>query len=319
MNFTDLGLIAPILRALKEKNYSQPTEIQHKAIPLVLDRKDVLGCAQTGTGKTAAFSIPMIQLIHRIEGKNKRPTLRGLILSPTRELAIQIDEQIRAYSKHTIVKHTVIYGGVKQGKQVDKLRRGVHILVATPGRLLDLIGQGLLDISTVKMFVLDEADRMLDMGFIHDINKVIKMLPKKRQSLFFSATMPDSIVKLSQKILRDPVEVAAARVSSAADTVQQLIYYTNRATKKNLLLHVLKDPAMDQVLLFSRTKARRRSDCQRPEEEKYHRSGHSWRQKPKPSAKGVAAIQKGKDPGIGSNGYCGSRYRCAAIAVCDQL
>ena len=255
MTFQDLALINPLLKALDEQGYEEPTEIQGKAIPHVLQRKDVLGSAQTGTGKTAAFSLPMIQLIHRIEGKQpEKITLRGLIVTPTRELALQIDENIKAYAKYTLVKHTAIFGGVKQGKQVARLRRGIHLLVATPGRLLDLIGQGLLDISTVKMFVLDEADKMLDMGFIHDINRIIDLLPKKRQSLFFSATMPDNIIKLSRKILHDPVRVEVSQRSSAADTVQQYVYYTNRTSKMDLLLHKLEDQDIDQVLVFARTK-----------------------------------------------------------------
>jgi len=255
MTFEDLELINPILEALKDKNYVTPTPIQSKAIPLVLERKDVLGCAQTGTGKTAAFAIPIVQLIHRIEKKNTgKPKLRALIVTPTRELAIQIDENIKAYSKHTKVRHTVIFGGVKQGSQVQKLQRGVHILTATPGRLLDLESQGYIDFSTIKMFVLDEADRMLDMGFINDIRKLLKLLPKERQSLFFSATMPDNIVQLSRKILKDPVKVEVAAVSSTADTIRQYLYYTNKPDKKKLLLHILTDRDIDQVLLFSRTK-----------------------------------------------------------------
>jgi len=255
MSFEDLELISPILKALKDKSYTKPTPIQARAIPLVLKRKDVLGCAQTGTGKTAAFSIPIIQLIHRIESKEHgKPALRGLIVTPTRELAIQIDENIKAYSKYTIVKHTVIFGGVKQGKQVEALRKGIHILVATPGRLLDLISQGIISLNTVKLFVLDEADRMLDMGFINDIRKLLKLLPAKRQSLFFSATMPDNIVALSRKILHEPVKVEVAPVSSTAETIRQYLYYTNRTHKKELLFHILRDKNIDQVLLFSRTK-----------------------------------------------------------------
>ncbi|MEM9849589.1 MAG: DEAD/DEAH box helicase [Bacteroidota bacterium] len=253
--FEELGLIAPMLRALADKNYREPTPIQAQAIPLVLKRKDVLGCAQTGTGKTAAFAIPIIQLIHRIEGQTKGfPKIRALIVTPTRELAIQIDENIKAYSKYTQVKHAVIFGGVKQHQQVEQLRRGIHILVATPGRLLDLQGQGVVDLNDLKIFVLDEADRMLDMGFIHDIRKLLKLLPQNRQSLFFSATMPDHIVQLSKTILKQPVKVEVARVSSAAETIQQYLYYTNRTSKSSLLLHILKDEALDQVLLFSRTK-----------------------------------------------------------------
>ena len=255
MKFEELKLIEPILKALSDKNYEEPTAIQEKAIPHVLKRKDILGSAQTGTGKTAAFAIPIIQLIHRIESRQKGPTvLRSLIVTPTRELAIQIDENIKSYCKYTCVKHAVIFGGVKQHRQVEQLKHGVHILVATPGRLLDLIGQGIISLDTVKIFVLDEADRMLDMGFIHDIRKLLQLLPEKRQSLFFSATMPDNIVKLSRKILTEPVKVAVNPVSSTAETIQQFIYYTNRLSKRNLLLHILQNQDIEQVLLFSRTK-----------------------------------------------------------------
>lgn len=256
MSFQQLGVIDELLRALKDKEYVTPTEIQAKAIPLVLNRKDVLGCAQTGTGKTAAFALPIIQLIHKIEKRNqdRKPVLRSLIVTPTRELAIQIDENIKDYSKYTHVKHAVIFGGVKQGKQVDRLKKGVHVLVATPGRLLDLIGQGYISLKTVKLFVLDEADRMLDMGFINDIRKLLKLLPEQKQSLFFSATMPDNIVKLSRQILKNPVKVEVAAVSSAAETVQQYLYYTNKSSKKQLLLHILDKHEINQVLLFSRTK-----------------------------------------------------------------
>jgi len=254
-SFEDLELVDPILRALEDKQYTEPTPIQAKAIPLVLDRRDVLGCAQTGTGKTAAFAIPIIQLIHQKDGDHRGfPILRSLIVTPTRELAIQIDENIKEYSKYTDIKHTVIFGGVKQGKQVDKLKKGVHILVATPGRLLDLIDQGYISLDDVRLFVLDEADRMLDMGFIHDIKKLLKILPEKRQSLFFSATMPQNIVELSNTILEDPIKVEVAQVSSAAETITQYLYYTNKQTKKDLLIHILKDESLDQVLLFSRTK-----------------------------------------------------------------
>lgn len=255
MRFEDLRVIDPILKALHEKGYSEPTPIQKQAIPLVLKRKDILGCAQTGTGKTAAFAVPIIQLIHQIDGqKQGRPQLRSLIVTPTRELAIQIDENIKAYSKHTRLKHAVIFGGVKQHKQVDALNRGIHILVATPGRLLDLISQGYISLKDVKLFVLDEADRMLDMGFINDIKKLLKMLPEKRQSLFFSATMPDNIVSLSRTILKNPIKIEVSPVSSTAETIQQSLYYTNKSSKNDLLLHILENREIDQVLLFSRTK-----------------------------------------------------------------
>lgn len=255
MRFEDLKLIPPILKALKDKNYVEPTPIQGKAIPIILKRQDVLGVAQTGTGKTAAFSIPIIQLIHQIEAKQVgKPTMRALILTPTRELAIQIEESIESYAKHTVVKQTVIFGGVKQYSQVQALRKGVHILVATPGRLLDLISQGIISLKTIKVFILDEADRMLDMGFINDIKRILPLLPKHRQSLFFSATMPNNIVKLSRDILKDPEKIEVSPVSSTAETIQQYLYYTNRTTKKNLLTHILKNEELDQVLVFSRTK-----------------------------------------------------------------
>ncbi|MCR9290437.1 DEAD/DEAH box helicase [Saprospiraceae bacterium] len=256
MRFEDLKIIDPILKAVKDKNYTEPTQIQERAIPLILKRNDILGSAQTGTGKTAAFAIPIIQLIHQIEGKNQeqKPTLRALIVTPTRELAIQIDDNIKGYGKNTIIKHTVIFGGVKQHKQVERLKKGVHILVATPGRLLDLIDQGYIRLDTIKIFVLDEADRMLDMGFINDIKKLLKLLPVKRQSLFFSATMPDNIVKLSNNILKNPKKIEVSVVSSTAETVQQFMYYTNRTTKMNLLLDILKSKEIEHVLLFCKTK-----------------------------------------------------------------
>ncbi len=255
MRFDELKVIDPILKALDDKKYEEATPIQEKAIPLILERNDVLGVAQTGTGKTAAFSIPIIQLIQKIDGKNQgKPKLRSLIVTPTRELAIQIDESIRDYSKYTNLKHTVIYGGVKQMKQVKRLQSGVHILVATPGRLLDLIGQGIFNLNDIKLFVLDEADRMLDMGFINDIRRLLKLLPTKRQSLFFSATMPSNIVELSRTILKDPKKVEVTPVSSTAETIQQYIYYCNRIDKRDLLLYLLNEKIDDQVLLFSRTK-----------------------------------------------------------------
>ncbi len=255
MTFHDLQLIDPILRALKDKNYHEPTEIQAKAIPQVLDQRDVLGCAQTGTGKTAAFAIPIIQRIHEMsDGQYRHDDIQALIVTPTRELAIQIDENIREYSKYTDLKHAVIFGGVKQGRQVEQLQRGVHILTATPGRLLDLVEQRYIDLSRIKVLVLDEADRMLDMGFINDIRKILRLVPKERQSLFFSATMPDNIKQLSQTILRNPIRVEVTPVSSTAETVDQRVYYTNRSDKNALLLHILQNRDMDQVLLFSRTK-----------------------------------------------------------------
>ncbi len=255
MKFDQLGLISPILKAVEEKGYEEPTKIQKEAIPKILKRSDILGIAQTGTGKTAAFAIPIIQLIHKIDkDTHKRPPLRALILTPTRELAIQIDENIRDYNKHTHLRHTVIFGGVKQGKQVEALKRGVQILVATPGRLLDLMDQGYISLDDIKIFVLDEADRMLDMGFIHSIRKLIKVLPKKKQTLFFSATMPDNIIDLSKDMLDNPQRIEVARKSSTADSIDQYIYYTNRELKVSLLDHILGDIDGEQILLFSKTK-----------------------------------------------------------------
>ena len=255
MTFEDLNIIDPVLKALRKEEYSIPTPVQGKAIPLILKRKDVLGSAQTGTGKTAAFAIPIIQhLSHEKKRNAERPRTKALVITPTRELAIQIGESFSTYGRYTNIRNTVIFGGVKQGPQEVVLRKGVDVLVATPGRLLDLINQGIITLKHIEYFVLDEADRMLDMGFIHDIKKIIALLPQKRQSLFFSATMPKNIVNLSQSILHKPVKVEVAPQSSTADTIQQKVYYTNKADKKDLLVHILKDESINQVLLFSRTK-----------------------------------------------------------------
>jgi len=255
MTFEDLNLIPSILKALKEQNYTEPTSIQEKSIPLILNREDVLGTAQTGTGKTAAFAVPIIQHLanEQQNGSHKRK-IKSLIITPTRELAIQIADSFTTYAKYTDLKNTVIFGGVSQHQQTNVLRKGVDVLVATPGRLLDLMDQGFISLNDVKYFVLDEADRMLDMGFIHDINKIIAKLPKKRQSLFFSATMPKNISDLSKQILVNPKQVSVSPVSSTAETIQQYLYTTNKDTKTDLLLHILKDSDMDQVLLFARTK-----------------------------------------------------------------
>jgi ATP-dependent RNA helicase RhlE len=256
MKFTDLNIAEPILKALREKGYVEPTPVQEKAIPPILKGRDVLACAQTGTGKTAAFALPIVQRVLQVESTvdQRTPSPRALIVTPTRELAIQIDENVASYGKYTNLKHTVIFGGVKQGKQVDRLRRGVDILTATPGRLLDLIDQGLLKISDIEFFVLDEADRMLDMGFVNDVKKIIRLIPKERQSLFFSATMPNNIVKLAKEILTNEVRVEVAPPSTTAETIEQYLYYTNKPLKRSLLKHIIEDWSMDQVLVFSRTK-----------------------------------------------------------------
>ena len=255
MRFEDLEIIEPIIKALRDEKYVEPTSIQEKAIPLILNRNDVLGSAQTGTGKTAAFAIPILQHLFLYRRENNRPRqIHALIITPTRELAIQISESFTTYGKFTGIKNTVIFGGVPQGSQTDALRRGVDVLVATPGRLLDLIDQGFIRLKDIKYFVLDEADRMLDMGFIHDIRKIIAKLPTNRQSLFFSATMPENIVELSRKILKNPKKVEVSPVSSTAETIRQYLYYTNKSSKKDLLFYILQDQNIDQVLLFSRTK-----------------------------------------------------------------
>jgi ATP-dependent RNA helicase RhlE len=255
MTFEKLELIEPLQKALRHENYVHPTPIQAQAIPHALRGRDVLGSAQTGTGKTAAFSLPLLQhLYQQNQGKHHTRQIKALIVTPTRELAIQIGDSLTAYGRHTGLRNTVIFGGVGQGAQTDALRRGVDILVATPGRLLDLMDQGFITLKHVEYFVLDEADRMLDMGFIHDIRKLLAKLPAKRQSLFFSATMPDTIVDLSNKILTNPVKVAVNPVSSTAETIQQFVYYTNKPDKPSLLLHILEDANLNPVLLFSRTK-----------------------------------------------------------------
>lgn len=254
MTFRDLQIIEPILQALKEKEYEIPTPIQEKAIPVILNKRDILGCAQTGTGKTAAFAIPILQLLNQEHDDSNKRKIKSLILTPTRELAIQIDENFTDYGKHLPLRHCVIFGGVKQKAQTDKLSRGIDILIATPGRLLDLISQKFISLKDVEYFVLDEADRMLDMGFIHDIKKLLPLLPKEKQTLFFSATMPDAIATLSKKILRNPTRVEVAPASSTIDTVKQYLYYVNKEDKKSLLITLLKQDSEQSVLVFSRTK-----------------------------------------------------------------
>jgi ATP-dependent RNA helicase RhlE len=255
MTFDQLPIIPPILQALQTEGYTHPTPIQEQTIPTALNRKDILGCAQTGTGKTAAFAIPILQLMSEDKTvyPGKRP-IRALILTPTRELAIQIEESFANYGRNLRLKSQVIFGGVSQFAQVETLKKGIDILIATPGRLLDLMGQGYVDISSIHFFVLDEADRMLDMGFVHDVKKVIAKLPTKRQSLFFSATMPQEIVKLADSILRDPVKVEVTPVSSTAETIEQVLYYVDKENKRKLLYDILQDKSIERALVFTRTK-----------------------------------------------------------------
>ncbi len=255
MLFQDLNLIEPILKALRTEGYTQPTPIQEQAIPIILKRKDLLGCAQTGTGKTAAFAIPMLQLLAEdlVSGtKTKAP--KALILTPTRELAIQIDESFGAYGRHIPLKRSVIFGGVSQHSQVMSLQKGIDILVATPGRLLDLMNQGYVDLRSIQHFVLDEADRMLDMGFVNDVKKIIAKLPVQRQTLFFSATMPNEIQHLANSILTNPAKVEVTPVSSTANTIDQSIFFTDKKNKNALLTYLLKDKSLKSVLVFTRTK-----------------------------------------------------------------
>ncbi|NEM97038.1 DEAD/DEAH box helicase [Pontibacter burrus] len=254
MTFNELNLIEPILAALKTEGYTNPTPIQQKAIPYILQKRDLLGCAQTGTGKTAAFAIPILQLLSALPQDRNKRTIKSLILTPTRELALQISESFGAYGRNTGLKHTVIFGGVSQHPQTEALKRGVDILVATPGRLLDLMAQKFIDLRDLQIFVLDEADRMLDMGFVHDVRKVLNVIPEKRQSLFFSATMAPEIMKLADNILVEPAKVEVTPVSSTAHTIQQKVYYVKKSDKKNLLIHLLKGEEIDRVLVFTRTK-----------------------------------------------------------------
>ena len=254
MSFESLHLIEPILKALKEEGYTNPTPIQAQSIPIVLRGTDLLGCAQTGTGKTAAFTLPIIQLLEENKSFSKNKKIRGLIVTPTRELAIQIGESFRAYARHTDLKYAVIFGGVGQSPQVSAIRSGADVVIATPGRLLDLMNQRLLSIADVEYFVLDEADRMLDMGFIHDVKKLLAALPHKRQSLFFSATMPPEIVKLAGSILKNPASVSVTPVSSTVEIINQSVYFVDKGNKNDLLLDILQDTSIKTALVFTRTK-----------------------------------------------------------------
>jgi len=255
MTFTELGLIEPILKALSAEGYTNPTPIQEQSIPILLNKKDLLGCAQTGTGKTAAFSIPILQHLYNdnrtVKGKRK---IKALIITPTRELAIQIGENFTNYGQYTDINNTVIFGGVKQGAQTQALKAGVDVLIATPGRLLDLMAQGFISLRHIDYFVLDEADRMLDMGFIHDIKRVIAALPTRRQSLFFSATMAPRIVELSQKILGNPEKVEIEPEQTTAEKVSQAMYFVAKPNKSKLLIHLLQTEEYNSVLIFTRTK-----------------------------------------------------------------
>jgi ATP-dependent RNA helicase RhlE len=254
MHFESLNIIEPILKSLKEEGYTNPTPIQVQAIPIILQGTDLIGCAQTGTGKTAAFAVPILQLLSRNKSFDRKKKIRSLIVTPTRELAIQIEESFKAYGRHTGLTCTVVFGGVNQHPQTNALRNGVDILVATPGRLLDLMNQGFISLKDIEIFVLDEADRMLDMGFIHDVKKILAALPQKRQSLFFSATMPPEIVRLAGSIVYKPVKVEVTPSASTVDIVNQFVYFIDRGNKNSLLLELLKDEKIKTALVFTRTK-----------------------------------------------------------------
>ncbi|MEG0387280.1 MAG: DEAD/DEAH box helicase [Niameybacter sp.] len=250
MNFNEMKLIKPILRAVTEAGFEKPSPIQEQTIPLVLEGRDVLGCAQTGTGKTSAFALPILQHLSKSKSKN----IRALILTPTRELAIQINENIEKYSQYTSIRTGVIFGGVGQRPQVEMLRNGIDILVATPGRLNDLINQGYIKLNKIEVFVLDEADRMLDMGFVQDIKKVIKQLPSKRQTLLFSATMPKEIEKLAVDMLKNPATVKVAPVTNTLDKISQGVYFVDKANKTSLLISLLKKKEIKSAIVFTNTK-----------------------------------------------------------------
>ncbi len=255
MEFHQLSIHPTILKALAQQQYVTPTPIQTKAIPPALSGRDLLGCAQTGTGKTAAFAVPILQRLHsqEVPMPGRRP-IRALILTPTRELALQIYESFLAYGRYTGLRAAVIFGGVAQGPQEQNLRRGVDILVATPGRLNDLIGQGLVNLSQVEVLTLDEADRMLDMGFIHDVKRILQKTPAHKQTLFFSATMPKEIADLSDSLLRDPVKVDVAPAAQTVDLIAQSVYFVDKVNKRSLLLHLLRDRSIQSALVFTRTK-----------------------------------------------------------------
>jgi len=254
MHFESLNIIEPIIRSLKEEGYTIPTPIQEQAIPIILRGTDLIGCAQTGTGKTAAFAVPILQLLNNNKPFERKRKIRSLVVTPTRELAIQIEESFKTYGRHTDLTCTVVFGGVNQNPQTNALRNGVDILVATPGRLLDLINQGFISLRDVEIFVLDEADRMLDMGFIHDVRRIISTLPQKRQSLFFSATMPPEIVKLAGSIVYKPVKVEVTPSASTVDIINQFVYFIDKGNKNALLVEILKDELIKTALVFTRTK-----------------------------------------------------------------
>ncbi|MCF6140741.1 DEAD/DEAH box helicase [Flavobacterium sp. K77] len=255
MLFEELSLSKSIQRAVFEEGYLNPTPIQEQSIPIILSGRDLVGCAQTGTGKTAAFAIPIIHQLHRIVGSSKKAKqIRALVVTPTRELAVQIGQSFDTYAKYTNLTQLTIFGGVSQNPQVDTLKNGIDVLIATPGRLLDLHKQGFIDLDHLHTLVLDEADQMLDMGFVNDVKKIVKLTPKNRQTLFFSATMPIAIRELAELFLTDPASVTVSPISSTAENVEQRVYFVEKGEKRNLLYHLIKTENLTDVLIFSRTK-----------------------------------------------------------------
>ena len=252
MDFKQLNIIPSIMKAVQTAGYTKATEIQYQSIPHILNGHDLIGCAQTGTGKTASFAIPVLQLLDKQKIKSKG--IRSLVLTPTRELAVQISENFKTYGQHLNIKHLAIFGGVPQSKQVKALNAGIDILIATPGRLLDLISQGYINLAQIEILVLDEADRMLDMGFVNDVKKILTKVPAKKQTLFFSATMPEEIRKFSQSILKEPIEINVTPVSSTAETVKQSVYFVEKNEKFDLLVQILDDKNINRSLVFARTK-----------------------------------------------------------------
>jgi len=254
MSFTTLGLLEPLLKAVKEQGYTEPTPIQKQAIPVIIDKKDVLAAAQTGTGKTAGFTLPLLQRLDQTKPQMKKQQIRALVLTPTRELAAQVAESVKLYGKYMPYRSTMIFGGVGINPQLATLRRGVDIVIATPGRLLDIAGQKGIDFSALELFILDEADRMLDMGFIHDIRKLMKMMPQKKQTLLFSATFSPEIKKLASGLLNNPQTIEVARQNKTADQISQVVHYVDKHRKKELLSQLIKTKKWEQVLVFTRTK-----------------------------------------------------------------
>lgn len=254
MSFEHLNLIEPLVKALKSSGYTKATPIQEQAIPIILQKRDLLGCAQTGTGKTAAFALPIIQMLHEQRATLKSRKIKALVLAPTRELAIQVAESFGNYGKHTGIRHTAIFGGVSQFHQTKTLRQGVDVLIATPGRLLDLVIQGHISLQDIQYLVLDEADRMLDMGFINDIRKILSRIPANRQTVFFSATMPEEVQHLVDSILKNPVRIEVTPVSSTGVNIDQSVYFVEKTNKRALLQHIIREKEMENVLVFTRTK-----------------------------------------------------------------